>query len=162
MRPAGASNGAGFTPAAGDPGAGLTAAMEWIESHQAILWWFGSASIVVFFLGLLIVPIVVLRIPADYFDHPRRPASRWAGQHPVVRGMVRVVGNILGCAFLLAGLAMLLLPGQGLLTILIGFLVLDFPGKYRWEKWLLRRRLVLRPVNALRRRAGRAPLRVAG
>jgi hypothetical protein len=64
-------------------------------------------------------------------------------------------------AFIAAGIAMLVLPGQGLLTILIGFLMLDFPGKYRVEKWLVSRRRLLGAINWLRRRAGRVPLRIS-
>ena len=53
---------------------------------------------------------------------------------------------------------MLVLPGQGLLTLLVGFLLVDAPGKYRLERWLVSRKAVLRPINWLRRRKGRQPL----
>ncbi len=134
---------------------------EWTLDHQTILWTLGAASIVVFFGSLLAMPPLVVRIRADYFAHDERPPSRWAGQHPVVRQLLRIGKNVLGYVFMLAGIAMLVLPGQGLLTLLVGFLMLDFPGKYRFEKWLVRRRYVLRPINWLRRRAGRSPLQVA-
>jgi hypothetical protein len=134
--------------------------LEWIQDHQAIFWTLGAASIVVFIGSLLAMPALAVRIPADYFAHARRPPSRWADQHPLVRQILQVGKNVLGYVFVLAGLAMLVLPGQGLLTVLVGFLLVDFPGKYRFEKWLLRRRCVLRPINWLRRRAGREPLRV--
>jgi len=57
-----------------------------------------------------------------------------------------------------AGIIMLVLPGQGIFTILIGIMLLNFPGKYRLERWIVARRPVLRSINWLRRRAGRAPL----
>jgi hypothetical protein len=133
---------------------------EWTRHHQAILWTLGAASIVVFFGSLLAMPALVVRIRADYFTHHKRPPGRWAGQHPVVRHLLRIGKNVLGYLFVLSGIAMLVLPGQGLLTMLVGFLMLDFPGKYRFEKWLVRRRYVLRPINWLRRRAGRSPLQV--
>jgi hypothetical protein len=60
----------------------------------------------------------------------------------------------------LMGVAMLVLPGQGVLTIITGLLLLDFPGKYRFERWLVRRGPVLRGVNWLRDRAGRQALRL--
>jgi hypothetical protein len=135
--------------------------LEWTQDHQAILWTLGAASFVVFIGSLLVMPALVVRIPADYFAHARRPPSRWADQHPLVRQIMRVGKNVLGCVFVLAGLAMLVLPGQGLLTLLVGFLLLDFPRKYQFEKWLLRRRYVLRPINWLRHRAGRQPLQIA-
>lgn len=62
---------------------------------------------------------------------------------------------------MLAGLAMLALPGQGLLTLLLGFLMIDLPGKYRFEKWLVRRRWVHRPINWMRRSRGREALNLS-
>ncbi len=63
--------------------------------------------------------------------------------------------NILGALFLLAGVAMLLLPGQGLLTMVMGVVFLDLPGKYKFERWLIARPGIARSVNWLRQRAGR-------
>ena len=56
------------------------------------------------------------------------------------------------------GIAMLVLPGQGLLTIVVGIVLLNFPGKYRLERWLATRSPVWRSLNWLRRRAGRPEL----
>ena len=66
--------------------------------------------------------------------------------------------NLLGSVLMVAGVAMLVLPGQGVLTILVGFLLVDFPGKYPLERWLVSRRAIGAPLNWLRSRAGRAPL----
>ncbi|MHC4067093.1 MAG: hypothetical protein ACYSUI_21665 [Planctomycetota bacterium] len=117
-------------------------------------------SLVIFFGSLLVMPALVVRIRADYFSHDERPRSRWADRHPLAQLTLRVGKNTLGCLLALAGIAMLVLPGQGLLTLLVGFLMVDFPGKYRFEKWLVGRRFVLRPINWLRRRAHRDPLQV--
>jgi hypothetical protein len=132
-----------------------------IQEHPALLWTLGAASIVVFVGSLLAMPPLVARIQPDYFAHDKRPPSRWASQHPLLRWVLRIGKNVLGCVFMLAGIAMLVLPGQGLLTMLVGFLMLDFPRKYRFEKWLVGRRYVLRPINWLRRRAGRSPLQLS-
>ena len=134
--------------------------LEWMQDHQAILWTLSAASLVTFFASLILVPVLVVRIPPDYFTHRVRPRSRWADQHPLIRLTLRVGKNVLGGLFVLAGIAMLVLPGQGLLTMLIGFLMLDGPGKYRFEKWLIARPFVRRPINWLRARAGHAPLEV--
>jgi hypothetical protein len=73
-----------------------------------------------------------------------------------------VIGkSLLGYVFIAAGVLMLVLPGQGMLTILVGIILVDFPGKYRLERWIVTRRPVLRFINRLRRRAGRAPLVLA-
>jgi hypothetical protein len=132
--------------------------LHWIHQHRALLWWLGSASIAMFIATLVAVPWLVARIPADYFIHAKRPPGPWAGRHPALRLAVLAAKNALGVILLIAGLLMLILPGQGLLTIFVGFLMLDFPGKYRLERRLLSLPRPLAAVNWLRRRAGREPL----
>jgi hypothetical protein len=59
----------------------------------------------------------------------------------------------------LAGIVMLLIPGQGLLTILIGIALMDFPKKQAFLRRVVARQWVLRSINRIRGRFGRAPLR---
>jgi len=132
--------------------------VEWIQTHETALWWMAAASMFTFVATLVAVCWLIVRIPSDYFAHDRRHRTPWAGQHPVVRGMLIVGKNLLGCIFLVAGIVMLVLPGQGILTMLVGIMLLDFPGKYKLERWVVWRPTVLRSVNRLRRRAERAPL----
>jgi hypothetical protein len=133
---------------------------DWIDDHHVLLWTLAAASVIVFVASLVGIPLLVARIRPAYFTYDKRPPSRWADQHPLLRLSLRIGKNVLGSVFMAAGLAMLVLPGQGLLTLLVGFLMLDFPGKYRFEKWLVARRYVLRPINWLRKRAGRDPLQI--
>ena len=60
------------------------------------------------------------------------------------------------------GLAMLVLPGQGIWSILIGLSLINFPGKYQVERALVSRPTVHRSLNWVRRRAGCPHLRVPG
>ena len=125
--------------------------------------WSGILLGLLLFIGtLILVPWIVIRIPADYFVGAHRPVSVTASLHPVLRIIMLLLKNILGLAVVLMGIAMLVLPGQGLLTILIGFMLLDFPGKFACERWLVSRQLVLRSVNWLRHRSHKAPLEVPG
>ncbi len=71
--------------------------------------------------------------------------------------LLGVAKNILGGLLVVMGVVMLFTPGQGLLTILIGLLLLNFPGKYRLERWLVLRPGVLRGLNWLRQRRGHRP-----
>ena len=132
--------------------------IDWIQTHETALWWLAAASSMTFVATLVVVPWLIVRIPVDYFAHRKRHPAPWADQHPVVRGLLLVGKNVLGLVFLGVGLALLLLPGQGILTIVIGIMLLDFPGKYRLERWVVDRRPVLRSINWLRRRAKRSPL----
>jgi hypothetical protein len=77
-----------------------------------------------------------------------------------MRRGLRFLKATLGVTFIIAGLAMLVLPGQGILTILVGMMLLNFPGKYQIERWLVTRRPVARSINWLRRRANKGPLQV--
>src|SRR2546429_482419 len=135
--------------------------LQWAHDHRVMLSWAAAASVVMFIASVVAVPALVVRIPADYFAHADRPPGAWSHRHRALR-LVLVVGkNAIGLVLVLAGVAMLVLPGQGLLTILIGFLMIDFPGKYRVEKWMVSRPRCLAALNWLRRRAGRAALRVS-
>jgi hypothetical protein len=131
---------------------------EWARNNRTILGWLLALSIVTFLGTLIVVPWLVIRLPADYFSEAKRHRTPWSDQHPVVRWMLLIAKNLTGYVFILAGMAMLVLPGQGILTIFMGIVLLDFPGKYRMERWLISRRYVLRSINWLRRRAGRDPL----
>jgi hypothetical protein len=111
-----------------------------------------------FIATLIVVPWLIVRIPADYFAHGKRPRQPWDGRHPLVRGALLAGKNLLGYLLIAVGAAMLVLPGQGVLTMLLGFILVDLPGKYRFERWFVARPLVLRTINRLRRRARREPL----
>ena len=132
--------------------------IEWILAHETALWWLAAASIVTFVGTLIAVPWLVVRIPSDYFTYGKRHKTLWADQHPVVRAVLLIGKNMLGGVFVTTGIVMLVLPGQGLLTITIGVMLLDFPGKYRLDRWFATRRPALRSINWIRRRAERTPL----
>ena len=70
----------------------------------------------------------------------------------------RVILNVVGWGLIGLGLLMLLLPGQGLLSILAGVLIADVPGKRRWTVWILGKRPVRQAVNTIRVRRGAPPL----
>lgn len=113
---------------------------------------------VAIFIGTVIaIPFLLVRLPPDYFqDH--NPRVWMTDSHPVLRGAWIVVKNILGAGLLAAGFAMLFLPGQGLLTMLIGLSLMDFPGKRQLERKLIGQPGVLRTINRLRAKFGKPPL----
>jgi Putative transmembrane protein (PGPGW) len=109
------------------------------------------------FVGTLIaIPFVLVRLPENYFD-VRVPRTWMEGHHPALRLITRAFKNIVGVVFLLAGISMLVLPGQGVLTILIGLSLVDFPGKQRLEARIVGHPRVLRTVNSLRQKFGKPP-----
>lgn len=124
------------------------------------LGWLAAVSALTFAGSLLVIPLVAARIPADYFCAHRRGPTLWRRRHPGLRLMVLILKNVLGLVLFLAGMLMLFLPGQGLLTIFLGIMLMDFPGKYRLEKYIISRGPVLRGINWLRQRSGVPPLEV--
>jgi hypothetical protein len=114
--------------------------------------------VLTFVVSLAAVATVLVRLPATYFreDH----GSRLRAPHPIVRWAGLIIKNILGVLLVLLGLLLSLpgIPGQGLLTILIGVMLLNFPGKRRLERRLVSRPKVLAAINALRARFGKPAL----
>jgi hypothetical protein len=53
---------------------------------------------------------------------------------------------------------MLFLPGQGLLTMITGLLLIDYPGKFRLERKIVNTPAVLKSLNWLRAKAKKPPL----
>jgi hypothetical protein len=132
---------------------------NWITIDEATIWYLAAFSIVSFIGTLLLVPVLVTRIPEDYFAEKKRHRwEPWAHEHPLIRWSLLIAKNSLGYVMIILGIAMLVLPGQGVLTIFIGVMFINFPGKYRLERWVVMRAPVLNTINKLRQRTGRAPL----
>ncbi len=119
-----------------------------------------ALSVLLFVGSLIFVPWAIVRLPEDYFHSSQRHAAPWKHYHPLLRALALLLKNLLGLLLLATGIAMLVLPGQGVLTMLIGIMLLDFPGKYQSERWLISRPHVLRAVNWHRRRYQRPPFRM--
>lgn len=128
---------------------------QWINANGI---WLGTFSAITFIGTLIAIPILVTSIPADYFIGRQRHLSRSRQLHPVLYFALFIVKNLIGSVLILAGIAMLVLPGQGLLTILIGITLTNFPGKFTLERKLVSRHGVFSTINWIRERAGKEPL----
>lgn len=128
--------------------------MPWLGADNPWLWWLVAVSVIGFFGSIIGAGVMLVLIPADYFV---QPDHSWRSRTPV-QWVWFVVKNALGVILLIAGILMLFLPGQGVLTILVGVMLIDFPGKRRLETKLIRRPGVLKTINGLRAKFGKAPL----
>lgn len=112
-----------------------------------------------FAVNLALVSFILVKLPADYF---RESYSRnlWKTRSPIIRVLGVIAKNLLGLLLVALGVVLSLpgVPGQGVLTILLGIMLLDFPGRRRLELWLVSRPKVFRAVNKLRHRFGRPPM----
>ncbi len=138
-------------------GSGEGGIVAWLGAHEALVVWMSALSLGSLVLAAVLLPVFVVRLPADYFvTEPKDVADRRRS----FGWLLRFLKNMVGAIFVLAGIAMLVLPGQGLLTMLIGMLLTDFPGKRRIELRIVRRPAILAFMNRLRERKGVPPLRV--
>jgi hypothetical protein len=134
--------------------------IEWLLQNEAVVWWAVGASAAMFVGTLIAVPLIVAFMPPDYFSEQRRP-SDYLRQWPVAaRVTVVVLKNVLGAVLVLIGIVMSVppVPGQGLLTIVVGLGLLNFPGKRKLQQRIVRQKYVLRSINWMRSKVHRPPL----
>jgi hypothetical protein len=117
-----------------------------LEQLQPLLPILTVTGVVMALASMMAIPWLLVRMPRDYFNTPSRPLH-YRGP---LAWVVWVVRNVLALVLLAAGVLMLILPGQGILTILIALMVSTFPGKYRMERAIMRRPRVLRAAAGSR------------
>ena len=126
------------------------AILEAVRAHPYVTVSVGVGSFVASVVG---TAVVIVRIPADYFAGDQRRSlisveSAWA------RWLLRIGRNLLGLLLVILGVLMSFpgIPGQGILTVLLGVMLLDLPKKRKIERWIVSRPRVLRGINRLRKR----------
>ena len=132
--------------------------IQWFADHPEVLIGMGVSSIFIFLISILGISWFVAQIPEDYFMLSKRQTSKWQQQKPILRFIVVVAKNILGLTLIIGGLLMLVLPGQGLLTIVTGLLLVNYPGKYKLEQKLVLMPSIYKALNWIRFKAKKPPL----
>jgi hypothetical protein len=137
---------------------------NWLMQFVPELTWqnviLGLLFFIVTFAGSsALVSFVLVRLPATFF-HPSHDRDILVDRHHVVRWSGIVIKNIVGFVLVLMGILMAIpgVPGPGVLTILFGIALLDFPGKRWLEYKIVSRPKIFRAINALRRKFDRPPL----
>jgi hypothetical protein len=117
--------------------------------------------LVSFFVNLGIVSLILVKLPADHFSKNRK-TKFWAGPRPAIHAAKVIGKNIAGVLLVALGIVLSLpgVPGQGLLTVLLGIMLLDFPGRHRLEQKLLSKPSIVNTINRLRERFGKPPLQL--
>ncbi len=124
----------------------------------SVWWWMPLLWIATFVGGLLLMEWLILRIPPDYFVRPPRSLRYLSRPQRIGQLALMTLKNGGGLVLLAAGLLMLFTPGPGLLAMVLGLSLVNFPGKRTLEVRLLCQPRVLDAANRLRRRRGIAPL----
>lgn len=138
--------------------------MNWfLQIWESVTWGRVGVGLGIFILSLslstLAVCIVMVKIPADYFSSHYSPEFM-TDKHFFVRWGAVILKNLLGVFLIILGIILSLpgVPGQGLLTILLGLIMLDIPGKRPLEARIIKRPTILAAINNLRSRYNKPPL----
>lgn len=126
---------------------------EWLLEHRGSVAWMAGLGLAALVLGAIAAPILIVKLPEDFLENGGKPPG---GDHPARR----IVRNIFAWILITGGLAMLALPGPGIVVLLVGLVLADFPGKRKLMKMILSRKSILKPMNKLRAKYGKPPLRV--
>ncbi|MEM7255772.1 MAG: PGPGW domain-containing protein [Pseudomonadota bacterium] len=129
----------------------LVQQFQWLTPYMV---WLGWASAGLFLLSLVLVPVLLARIPTDYFSRTPQPRIASTKIERIHYSSIWVLRNVIAAVLVLAGVIMLVLPGQGLLTIFLGLVTADFPGKKRLELRLVSHPPIYASINWIRKKKG--------
>ena len=140
--------------------------LDWLTRYLdswGLTWWQVLAgvliSLVTFVLSIAVVTFVLVKLPSNYF-HSSHEREFLVDRHRALRWLGIIAKNLCGVVLVFFGVVMSLpgVPGQGVLTILLGIMLLDFPGKRNLETKLVGRPKVFRTINRLREKFGKRAL----
>ncbi len=136
--------------------------IAWSSVNSDLLFLLGSLSIFILIISVFMMVLIISFLPEDYFKSENRNLiSRVQNsRYPLLKLLVLITKNFFGVLLLLSGILMLVLPGQGILTIITGLVFIDYPGKYKFERKLLRQKGVINSINWIRSRLNKPSLKV--
>lgn len=131
---------------------------QWLIQHA---WWLAILSGALSLVSALAGFTILVKLPEDHFLHTAENPAGGRPRRPSRLAFV-ILRNFVGIGILLVGVVMALplIPGPGLVLIILGLSLTSFPGKQRLERKLLGAPLALGLVNWLRAKSGRRPLRL--
>ena len=136
--------------------------ISWSSMNSDLLFLLGSLSIFILIISVFMMVLIISFLPEDYFKSENRNliSSVQNSRYPLLRLLVLITKNFFGILLLLSGILMLVLPGQGILTIITGLVFMDYPGKYKFERNLLKQKGVINSINWIRSRLSKPPLKI--
>ncbi len=125
-----------------------------VIDYQDYFIWMGIVSTVVFVVSLALMPYLLGLIDENYFVG--------LGKHQLkvknfTHLLIVIIKSLLGFILLVVGVIMLITPGQGLISILLGLFLVEFPNKYKWELKLIHHNPTFKMLNWLRAKANKPP-----
>lgn len=132
-------------------------AFSYFLQNNQIFLYISGLSTIFFLLSLVGLSWLISIIPHNYFVDKKR-VSFIKMKNPLMWLSIVIIKNSIGLILILCGILMLILPGQGVLTIITGLIFLDYPGKFRFERSLVRNKLILNSMNWIRRKLDKPDL----
>lgn len=137
---------------------------DWLMSFYESLTWskfFVGFGLFLFSLAVstVAVAVVMVKIPPEYFSETHK--REFMTDKPwLFRWGAVIAKNVLGVFLIALGIVLSLpgVPGQGFLTILLGLIMLDIPGKRPIEAKIISRPAVRNAINNLRAKYKKPPL----
>jgi len=120
-------------------------------------WWALAGSVIFLLAVLFVVPLMVISLPVDYFASEKADGLFKKFKYPL-NILILSVKNVAGIILFCIGVILLFIPGQGLLTIFTGLMLMNFPGKRKLLLSIVRRKPVLKTINWIRLKAGKEPI----
>lgn len=134
--------------------------LEFIDANEDLFFCLTLIGIIGFIGSIIVIPWILVKLPPDYFYAEKRKKCPWGSCPDFVRYIILIIKNILGIILILIGIVMLFIPGQGILTILVGMIFTDFPNKYALLRRIVKKPKILSTINKLRKKAKQPPLEV--
>ena len=125
----------------------------WLSEHALLLGALASVSVALFAASIVAAPWAVSRLPSNYLLTRLERNSKQG----IWYSLTSVSRALLGCLVTLLGLVMLVIPGPGIIMLLLGISIAEFPGKNRLLIYLATRPNVLSSLNWMRKRHGKPP-----
>ena len=133
--------------------------LDWLDQHETTAALIAGGTFVLLILQLLSIPLILAALPTDYFVTEQRITPRWLRDRPALHLTLRILANVFGLIFIILGIIMLVAPGQGIISILVGLGLTDFPAKHHLQRRLAARQPVLKTMNWCRRLLKQPPLK---
>jgi hypothetical protein len=133
---------------------------EWLVDNQSLLIWLSFFSAIFFIISLIALPWLVGLIPEDYFFNTTTDPQNTNEDNFFYKLVMKIGKNALGLVLLAGGVLMLFLPGQGLLTIFMGAVLIDYPKKKLIERRFIKTAFILKGLNWIRIKGGHSYLRL--
>ena len=136
--------------------------ITWSSMNSDLLFFLGSISVFVLIISVFMMVLIISFLPENYFKSENRNliSNVKNSRYPLLKFFILIIKNFFGILLFLSGVLMLVLPGQGILTIITGLVFIDYPGKYKFERKLLRQKGVINSINWIRSRLNKPSLKV--